>query len=430
MQIFHVPKQPFRHFVPVGRSKLWWICKFFHVAEKPFRHLVSERMSERMSERILERMSEDMSERMSKRMSEEMPERMSGEMVRRYVGKMVTNNARRQVRKRFQECQTECQKMCEKKSQKECQVICQKECQKKCQKECQKECQKRCQKACQKRCQKEFQECHEICQKEFQECHEICQKMCKECHKDCQQECQTIFYNQYVKLRVTGRDVGQGTVSADGCSRGGDEEAEEEEEEARRGGGGGGGDEADIKSTIKPHLTHTQWGWCQHGCFDMSWWIARSKVILLSSKCQLLFDFIFPPHYTPRTKDCPLKSVHVKRKGLSFNHYSSEEKLLVTGEYEVCFLAGFIWVPWMWIRFAFSIWFAPSDCHLPGGFFKFAQSYKPGSLWKGCQVKRLVSALRVAPNSSTWCLTFSCSRSRSDTFCRDLRLMELRSDST
>ena len=81
--------------------------------------------------------------------------------------------------------------------------------------------------------------------------------MCKECHKDCQQECQNIFYNQYVKLRVTGRDVGQGTVSADGCSRGGDEEAEEEEEEARR-GGGGGGDEADIKSTIKPHLTHTQ----------------------------------------------------------------------------------------------------------------------------------------------------------------------------
>ena len=51
---------------------------------------------------------------------------------------------------------------------------------------------------------------------------------------------------------------------ADGRSRGGDEEAEEEE-------GGGGGDEADIKSN-NPHPTDTQQGWCQHGCFEMSWW--------------------------------------------------------------------------------------------------------------------------------------------------------------
>ena len=47
-------------------------------------------------------------------------------------------------------------------------------------------------------------------------------------------ECQRIFYIQYVKLRVAGREVRQGTLGADGRSRGGDEEAEEEEEEARR----------------------------------------------------------------------------------------------------------------------------------------------------------------------------------------------------
>ena len=52
---------------------------------------------------------------------------------------------------------------------------------------------------------------------------------------------------------------------ADGRSRGGDMEAEEEEEE------GGGGDEADIKSN-NPHPTDAQQGWCQHDCFEMSWW--------------------------------------------------------------------------------------------------------------------------------------------------------------
>ena len=50
----------------------------------------------------------------------------------------------------------------------------------------------------------------------------------------------------------------------DGRSRGGDKEAEEETEE-------GVGDKADIKPN-NPHPTDTQQGWCQRGCFEMSWW--------------------------------------------------------------------------------------------------------------------------------------------------------------
>ena len=66
-------------------------------------------------------------------------------------------------------------------------------------------------------------------------------------------------------VRVTRREVRQGTLVADGRSRGGDEEAEEEEEEVRRRG------EADKKFNNNPHLTDTKGGWCQRGYFDMSW---------------------------------------------------------------------------------------------------------------------------------------------------------------
>ncbi len=48
--------------------------------------------------------------------------------------------------------------------------------------------------------------------------------------KECQKECQRFFYSQFVKLRVAGPEVRQGTLGVYGRSRGGDEEAEEEED--------------------------------------------------------------------------------------------------------------------------------------------------------------------------------------------------------
>ena len=55
-------------------------------------------------------------------------------------------------------------------------------------------------------------------------------------------------------VRVTRREVRQGTLVADGPSRGGDGEAEEEEEEVRRRG------EADKKFNNNPHLTDAKGG--------------------------------------------------------------------------------------------------------------------------------------------------------------------------
>ena len=123
--------------------------------------------------------------------------------------KNVRRDARRNVR---QNVRKNVRRYARKYVRKTARRICQKECEKECQKICWNECQKECQTECQERCQKQSQK----------ECQKICQK---ECQKICQQECQKIFYSQYVKFRVIGREVWQGTLGAYGRSTEGDEEA-------------------------------------------------------------------------------------------------------------------------------------------------------------------------------------------------------------